>query len=156
METVIWRHLKRADQKIRSFLKPHLHGRKFLARLAWKKYAYQKNSTDYSFTRSFFYRAKPHEPLLGAQFFRHPPDKSSLSSPPDGLSPPKRPLCIVEGNQLRYPEDSVIHLSKDWAQTGFHSLSQSIHFGDNNNNNNNSNTLFRFKRTILQTLTKHS
>ena len=24
-------------------LKPHLHGRKFLARLGWKKYAYQKN-----------------------------------------------------------------------------------------------------------------
>ena len=103
-----------------------------------------------------FSAVQPHLPLLGAQFFRHPPDKSSLSSPPDGLSPPKRPLCIVEGNQLRYPEDSVIHLSKDWAQTGFHSLSQSIHFGDNNNNNNNSNTLFRFKRTILQTLTKHS
>ena len=41
-----------------SLIKPHLHGRNFLARLGWKWYVYQKNSSDYSFTRYFFYRAK--------------------------------------------------------------------------------------------------
>ena len=49
---------------IRAPFKPHLHGRKCLARLGWKWYAYQKNSTNYSFTRSFFYRAKRCEIMI--------------------------------------------------------------------------------------------
>ena len=51
-------------ESLKSKFKPHLHGRKFVARLGWTWYVHQKNSTDYSFTRSFFYRAKRCEIMI--------------------------------------------------------------------------------------------